>query len=298
MIRSEINLSETSVMRVPTFSIVILSRDKADYTEACLTSLLTTTGADYEVVVVDNGSRDRTLGLLESMKLKFSAARARLRVIAKGKNVGCCTGRNEGVAAAEGRYTVFLDNDTMVKDTDWLVRLRGVLDSDRAIKIVGPKITYPFEPHWIQCAGAAISRTGRVQFRGRGRPRETPEFNVQKDVQCLISACFMFPKSLYDEIGELDEAFNPIEFEDFDFCYRARSRGYRVVYTPSAEIHHWESITSDGTPSLPNTYLIIKHGMLFKERWRHMFEREDGPPDSETKWKKIEMPSLHGRRVR
>jgi len=121
---------------------------------------------------------------------------------------------------------------------------------------------------------------------------------VQKDVQCLISACFMFPKSLYDTIGGLDEEFNPIEFEDFDFCYRARRKGYRVVYVPSVEIHHWESITSDGTASLPNTYLIIKHGMLFKKRWRHMFEKEDGPPDSETKWKKIEMPSLHGRRIR
>ncbi|NOZ21937.1 MAG: glycosyltransferase family 2 protein [Planctomycetes bacterium] len=281
-----------------TFSIIILTRDKADYTEACLKSLLTTEGGDYEVVIVDNGSTDRTLDLLESMKAEFAGAGSRLRVIAKGENVGCCTGRNEGVAAAAGEYIVFLDNDTMVKDVDWLVRLREVLDSDPQIQIVGPKITYPFEPHWIQCAGAAISKTGRVQFRGRGESRDTPEFNVQRDVQCLISAGFMFPKELFDVIGGLDEAFNPIEFEDFDFCYRARSRGYRVVYVPSVEIHHWESITSDGTPSLPNTYLIIKHGMLFKKRWRHVFEQEDGPPDSETKWKKIEMPSLHGRRIR
>ena len=283
---------------MPTFSIVILTRDKADYTEACLQSILTTRDADYEAIVVDNGSTDGTLDLLDGLKGEFASAGAGLRVIAKGENVGCCTARNEGVAAAEGDFIVFLDNDTMVKDTDWLVRLREVLDSDARIAIVGPKITYPFEPQWIQCAGAAISRTGRVQFRGRGEPRGTDAFNRQEDVQCLISACFMFPKALVDEIGGLDEAFNPIEFEDFDFCYRARSKGYRVVYVPSVEIHHWESITSDGTASLPNTYLIIKHGMLFKERWRHMFETEDGPPDAETQWKRIEMPSLHGRRTR
>jgi GT2 family glycosyltransferase len=106
----------------------------------------------------------------------------------------------------------------------------------------------------------------------------------------------MFTRRLEEEIGGLDEAFNPIQYEDLDFCYRARAKGYRVVYVPEVEVHHWESITSDGTPTLPNRYLIIKHGLLFKKRWRHMFENENGPTEEETQWRRIEMPSLEGRR--
>ena len=64
------------------------------------------------------------------------------------------------------------------------------------------------------------------------------------------------------------------------------------------EFHHWESITSEGTPQLPNTYLIIKHGLLFKERWRHAFSREDGPPDRECVWTPITMPGPDGERTR
>ena len=98
--------------------------------------------------------------------------------------------------------------------------------------------------------------------------------------------------------GGLDEAFNPIEFEDFDFCYRARAEGGRCIYEPGVEMHHWESITSQGTQALPNTYLIIKHGLLFKERWRHAFEREDGPADADCRWVPITMPGLNGERTR
>ena len=283
---------------MPEFSIVILTHNKAAYTRKCLESILTSVDADVEVVVVDNGSTDETPALLDEMRSAYEQKGWALRAILNGRNVGCCTGRNQGIDAASGNYLVFLDNDIMVKDADWLLKLRAAIDEDARIKIVGPKIIYPFEPHWIQCAGVAISKTGRVQFRGRGEDRGDPRFNEGLDVQCLISACVMVEKSLIEEIGGFDEAFNPIEFEDFDLCYRARANGYRVLYTPDVEIYHWESITSEGTAALPNTYLIVKHGLEFKRRWRHMFEHENGPPDSECHWQKIEMPSLDGRRVR
>ena len=279
-------------------SIILLTHNKAIYTEQCLRSLLTTRPASFEAVVLDNGSTDETLALLDRLKPEFAAIGAVLHVIACGSNIGCCTARNRGIEAARGDTIVFLDNDTVIVDPAWLETLRAVLGRDTNTGIVGPKVCYPFEPYWIQCAGVGISRTGRVQFRGRGEPRDDPRFNRTEEVQALISACFMFPKSLTDEIGGLDEAFNPIQYEDLDFCYRARSKGYRVVYTHETEVHHWESITSDGTPVLHNEYLIIKHGMLFKKRWRHMFEHENGPSDEETKWKIITMPSLEGERSR
>jgi len=279
-------------------SIIILAHNKAAYTRACLRSILDAGVRDVEVIVLDNGSTDETPDVLEGFVPAFRRAGGDLRILRRETNIGCCTARNQCMEAAGGRYYVFLDNDTLIVDPRWLDKMAAVLEEAPENRIVGPKICYPFKPHWIQCAGVGISRTGRVQFRGRGEPADDPRFARKEEVQAVISACMMFDADLPREIGGLDEAFNPIQYEDLDFCYRARERGGRVLYTPDPVVHHWESITSDGTPALPNTYLIIKHGLLFKQRWRHRFEKEDGPPDEATRWRTIEMPSLEGRRKR
>ncbi len=279
-------------------SVVMLARNKKAHTRAALESLLESEGVALEVIVVDNGSTDGTPELLRELEPAFRGRGAALRWRLNGSNAGCSTARNQGLEMARGRYCAFMDNDVVVPTGDWAGRLIRTLEQEPRAAIVGPKLVYPFPPHRIQCAGVGISRSGRVQFRGRGQPRHTPGFNERREVQCLISACFLFRRSLYEQIGGLDEAFNPIEFEDFDFCYRARQAGGRCIYEPAVEVHHWESITSEGTPALPNTYLIVKHGMLFKERWRHVFEKEDGPPDSECRWVPITMPGPEGERTR
>jgi GT2 family glycosyltransferase len=278
------------------YSIIVLAHNKAVYTRPCLESLLTAGIRGVEVIVLDNGSTDETPQVLKELAPRFRAAGGELVTLRHDRNIGCSTARNECMAVARGDHIVFLDNDTVVRDPNWLQKMSRVLQEERLARIVGPKICYPFEPYWIQCAGVGISRTGRVQFRGRGDPQDDPRFNRREEVQALISACMMFDANLPREIGGLDEAYNPIQYEDLDLCYRARSRGYRVIYTPDVVVYHWESITSDGTPTLPNKYLVVKHGLIFKERWRHMFENEDGPSDDETRWKVIEMPSLEGRR--
>jgi GT2 family glycosyltransferase len=268
--------------------------NKVAYTRACLDSLLGTDGVDLEVVVVDNGSTDGSLEMLKLMVEDFQQAGHELRYRANEENVGCCTGRNQALEMSTGDYCVFMDNDIMAIEPGWACGLVRVLEQEPDAGLVGPKLIYPFKPHRIQCAGVGISPNGRVQFRGRNYERDDPAYAERCEVQCLISACCMFPRALYEEIGGMDEAFNPIEFEDFDWCYRAREAGYRALYEPAVEMYHWESITSEGSERLPNTYLIVKHGMLFKKRWQHMFSREDGPPDEECRWERIEVPSLNG----
>ncbi|HCA45973.1 MAG TPA: hypothetical protein DEP45_01080, partial [Armatimonadetes bacterium] len=154
--------------------------------------------------------------------------------------------------------------------------------------IVGPKLVYPFEPHSIQHAGAAISRTGRVKYLGRGEPRDAPEHNLRREVQCLISACWLMKTEIPECIGGLDEIFNPAQFEDFDFCYRAREAGWTVLYDPAAEMYHYESVTTDDSPDVNYKYVTIRNGMEFKRRWQRLFEQEDGPPDSECQWRRLE----------
>jgi len=279
-------------------SVVILAHNHAQYTRNCILSLLQTRPLDFEIVIVDNGSTDDTPRILADAQKDAESTGIPMTVLSPGRNLGCATARNLAVDKAAGEDVVFLDNDTTFPDPTWIEKLKDVLHTRKNAAIVGPKLCYPFDDQRIQCAGVGVSRTGRVLFRGRGEPNDTPRFNKLEDVQCLISACWIFRRSLYDEIGPLDEIYNPIQFEDLDFCYRAREKGYRILYTPDPVVHHWESVTSSGTPSLNNKYTVIRNGMIFKKRWRHMFETEDGPPDAETAWRFMDLPLMEGRRKR
>ncbi len=246
----------------------------------------------WELVVVDNGSTDGTCDWLREFEREAAAADVKLSVIANDGNIGCSTSRNQGAAQASGEKLVFIDNDVAVRSRNWLCVLGEHLDDSGDTAVVGPKLVYPFEPHMIQCAGAAVSRAGRIQFVGRGEPREDPRFNALQEVQCLISACFMLRSDAFEEAGGFDEAFNPVEFEDIDLCYRIRSKGHKIIYDPTVEMYHFESVTTAGTAALPNTRLIIEHGLLFQDRWRHMFSKEDGPPEEDTRWRIVKTRQL------
>jgi len=274
-------------------TIIIVSYNKRPYTELCLRSLLQADPRPTQIVVIDNGSQDGTIEFLQG---EFPAiadgAEVDFRLIANDSNVGACTARNQGLAVADGDYIAFMDNDVAVRSRGWLAVLRDVLEEDPTHGIVGPKLVYPFEPFNIQHAGAAISRAGRVKYLGRGAPLDAPEHNRRRNVQCLISACWLMRAEIPVEIGGLDEVFNPAQFEDFDFCYRARQAGWQVLYDPRAEMYHYESVTTDGSPDVNYKYITIRNGMEFKKRWQHVFSTEDGPPDSECQWAAMETRPL------
>jgi GT2 family glycosyltransferase len=276
----------------PLASVIILTHNKLEVTRRCLPSLLAGAAVPWELVVVDNGSTDGTPEWVESFKATAAAAGVAVHLIRNAGNIGCSTARNQGAAVSAGERLVFVDNDVALRSRRWLVGLGAVMDSDVRVGLVGPKLVYPVGPHRIQCAGVGISRTGRVLFRGRGEERDDPRFNQKRDVQCLISACFMVRRRCFEEAGGFDPAFNPVEFEDFDLCYRIRSKGYRAVYDAAVEMYHFESVTTAGTASLPNTGLIIRHRLLFKQRWEYMFATENGPADAETAWRRLVIGKL------
>ena len=98
-------------------SVVILAHNKAPYTRACLRSVLATQPADFEVIVVDNGSTDETPDVLAEIGRDASAKGVPFKPIATGTLLGCCTARNMAVAEASGDEVIFLDNDTAVSYT-------------------------------------------------------------------------------------------------------------------------------------------------------------------------------------
>lgn len=268
-------------------SVVTLTHNKLAVTRRCLSSWLASEGAAWELIVVDNGSEDGTVKWLDNFRDLAARRGVAVTVLRNDRNVGCSTARNQGIAAARGDLLAFVDNDVALRSRRWLARLRAVLGADPRCTMVGPKLVYPFPPHDIQCAGVGISRTGRVLFRGRGEPRDAAEHDTPREVQCLISACCLARADEVRAVGGFDEAFNPVQFEDFDLCYRLRERGGVLRYESGVEMYHFESVTTQGTPNLVNAEIVVRHGLLFKQRWRHRFAAEDGPTDVETRWRQV-----------
>lgn len=276
---------------MPTYSLITLTHNRLPWTQRCLPTWLDGADTDWELIVVDNGSTDGTQDWLIREAAPAAAARGiDLRLIRNAENRGCSTARNQGLAAARAPWIAFLDNDVALRSRYWLSRLRRTIESVPNAALAGPKLLYPVPPHAIQCAGAAISPIGRVSFLGRGHPREAPEFNRLAPVQCLISACLLARADAVRAAGGFDEIYNPVQFEDFDLCYRIRAAGALALYQPAVEMYHFESTTTQGTASLHNPAVVVRNGLTFKRRWRQLFSAENGPEPETRRWQHIALP--------
>ncbi|MBI2193654.1 MAG: glycosyltransferase family 2 protein [Armatimonadetes bacterium] len=276
-------------------SLVILTRDKADYTRRCLESLRGITYRPLEIILVDNGSADDTPDLLRSFQQQAGSAGITVQVQFNPINVGAATGRNQGIQLASGDFFAFLDNDVVVRSRSWIPRLIAEFQARPETGAVCPKLIFPFEPFLIQYAGLVVSPTGRVDYLGRGKPRTHPDFNERRELQATISACMMVPSAVVQKVGPFDEQFNPVQFEDVDYSYRIRAIGRRIVYLPSVEMYHFENVTTGLIqPGVGLKRQTIVNGMKFKRKWRDVFSKEGGPPDSTMHWEELPHRPLSG----
>ncbi len=274
-----------------TYSLITLSYNKLACTQRCLSALITDSVVDgpWEMIVVDNGSTDGSGEWCNTALVALGkACGVPVTVLHNPGNIGCSYSRNRAIALARGEYLVFADNDIAPRTRRWMPGLRNALASVPHAGTAGAKMVYPWHPYPIQCAGVGISKRGHVCFRGRGEPIDDPRFCHQEVVQCLISACLLVPAELIRKHGAFDEAFHPVQFEDFDLVYRLRQAGHKAVYEPAVEMYHFESVTTQGTPTVRNAAVVVRNGLLFQQRWRHLFELETGPDEAACHWRKIE----------
>jgi len=266
-------------------SVILLHHNKAEYSRACLQSLLISSARPLEIINVDNGSQDETARVLDEWEKEAREVGIETRRLNFSENIGAVRGRNEAMKIAGGEHFVFLDNDTLVAQADWLQRLQGFLEEEETRGIVAPKLVFPWEPFAIEGCGCGISRRGRVQYIGRGQARES--VHEPQNVQCAISAAWMMPRRLYETIGALDEEYSPVQYEDLDYCYRARAAGFSVWTLPSVELYHFEHTTTAGSGDINFAYVTAKNGLTFKKRWQSTYAAEDGPSEAETQWKNL-----------
>ena len=204
----------------PVVSIIIPVYNKFDLTYQCVRSIQEH-GAEipYEIVIVDDCSRDETL----FANFVFSGG---IRLVRNSANSGFVRTCNRGFEAARGEYVVFLNNDTQVKPR-WLDELYETLQRDPKIGIVGSKLLFP--DGRLQECGGIIWRLGDGWNWGRDQDPADPRFCYMRDTDYVSGAALMIKSSLFRELGRFDEEYAPAYYEDTDLCFKVRQRGYTVV---------------------------------------------------------------------
>ena len=215
-------------------SIIIPVWNRADLTEQCLVQLAAVTrGCEYEVILVDNGSTDRTPELLATLS-------GDVRIIRNEKNHGFAVACNQGAKVAQGRYLVFLNNDTIPLE-GWLTALVQEVEASPDVAVVGSKLLY--EDGTIQHGGVAFSLVyGTAYHLYLRMPANAVMVNRRRELQAVTAACMLVRREAFERVGSFDEGFRN-GFEDVDLCLKIRDQGSRIVYQPQSTLYHLESQT-------------------------------------------------------
>lgn len=229
-----------TVRGTPSVSVIIPFRDQAGLTVTCLDSLDGTAGLPItEVVLVDNGSTEpETRALRRSI-----AARPATRLLEYPGAFNWAAINNVAAATCDSDYLLFLNNDIEATSDNWLASMVE-LAQDPAIGAVGARLLYP-DGH-IQHAGVVLGLGGVASHLFIGMPAGTAGYfswdRVVRGYSAVTAACMLVRRSVFEEVGGFDESF-AVAFNDVDFCIRLTQAGYRNVFTPHAELTHYESIS-------------------------------------------------------
>jgi GT2 family glycosyltransferase/SAM-dependent methyltransferase/tetratricopeptide (TPR) repeat protein len=215
-------------------SIIIPVWNRLDLTEQCLVKLAAVTrGCEYEVIIVDNGSTDRTPEFLATLS-------GDVRIIRNGENLGFAVACNQGAKLAQGRYLVFLNNDTIPLE-GWLTALVHEVEASPDVAVVGSKLLYADGS--IQHGGVAFSWLYGTAYHLYLRVQaDAPLVNRRREIQAVTAACMLVRREAFERVGGFDEGFRN-GFEDVDLCLKIRDQGGRIIYQPQSTLYHLESQT-------------------------------------------------------
>jgi GT2 family glycosyltransferase len=212
----------------PLASIIIVNYNGRSLLADCVQSVRRYTSS-YEIIVVDNASRDDSVDMVEPGP--------DLRVIRLAKNTGFASASNIGIKASKSRNIVFLNSDTIVAPS-WLDKLISVTKRYQKVGIVNPKLVRPGGRPWT------LDSTGHVYFYGAGlvysRGHNEPDSGQFDKFAELIScgfACVLIKREVFEQVGLLDERML-FYYEDVDFGIRARIAGWRILYCPESVVYH------------------------------------------------------------
>lgn len=258
----------------PKISIVIANRDHVEDLRRCVSSIFEkSTWENYEIIIVENNSQTKEIFAYYD-ELKNNP---RIKIVTYEGEFNYSKVNNMGVREATGDYILLLNNDTQVITVNWMEEL--LMYAQRPdVGAVGGKLYYADKT--IQHAGVVIGlgahRTaGHVHYKQK---RENLGYMGRlcyaQNMTAVTGACLMVKKSAYEEVGGLDESF-AVSLNDVDFCLKLREAGYLNVFTPFAELYHFESISRGLDDQGEKAQRYNEESARFREKWKTQLEAGD-----------------------
>lgn len=258
----------------PKVGIVIPNKDHLGDLQRCITSILDKTTYDnYEIIVVENNSTTDEIYEYYKKIQEYD----NVRVITYEDDFNYSKINNLGVENAQGEYILLLNNDTKVITLDWIEELLMYAQRED-VGAVGAKLYY--EDMTIQHAGVVLG-LGAHRTAGHSHYRVSSNnlgymgrLCYAQNVMAVTGACLMMKKSLYTELGGLDENF-AVSLNDVDLCVRAWKEGYVNVFTPFAELYHYESVSRGLDDSGEKAARYDRESEAFRTKWKELLVKGD-----------------------
>ena len=265
--------SHIKIQGNPMVSIIIPNKDHTDDLELCLFSMSRkSTYRNYEVLIVENNSeKEETFEYYKKLPERYP----RVRVLTWEKEFNYSAINNFAAEEAQGEYLLFLNNDVEILTPDWIEEMLQNCQQEN-VAAVGAKLYYPDDT--IQHAGVVLGLGGIAGHIMCRASREDPGYfgrmiSVQ-EISAVTAACMMVKKSEFDSVKGFDETFQ-VAFNDIDLCMKFRAAGKKIVFTPYAELYHYES-KSRGLEDTPEKqFRFDKEVKRFQEKWAQQLEMGD-----------------------
>lgn len=263
------------ILREDKISILIPNKDHADDLKRCIDSIKERSTYDnYEVIIIENNStEDATFAYYKTMENQ-----EKIKVVTYEGEFNYSKINNFGAKYATGEYLLLLNNDTQVITMNWLEAM--LMYAQRPdVGAVGAKLYYG--DHTIQHAGIVLGlgahRTaGHTHYKiNHDNLGYMGRLCYAQNVSAVTGACLMVRRSLFEELGGLDESFK-IALNDVDFCLRLRERGYLNVFTPFAELYHFESASRGiDIQDEAKAKRYEEEAEQFRSKWKAVLEKGD-----------------------
>jgi GT2 family glycosyltransferase len=225
---------------IPTAGLNRLVRgEQVDLLANCVRSIVAMTErVRYEIIYVDNGDlREETKKLLDKW------GQGRVRNVTFDGPFNVAEKMNLGAAHAAGEHLLFLNDDIEVLSAEWLSAMLE-FSQQKGVGAVGAKLYFPDGS--IQHAGVRIYPGGVPGHLYYNYPEDQqeviPDLNAIRNYSAVTGACMLTRREVFEEVGAFSPKF-PINYNDVDYCLKVRARDYRIVYTPYAELFHFESVS-------------------------------------------------------
>lgn len=257
----------------PLVSILIPNKDHREDLARCIDSIrVKTTWPKWEIIVIENNSEEE-----ETFRYYEEIGKdERIRVIRREGRFNYSAVNNAGFREAKGEQILLLNNDTEVVSPDWIQEMLMYAQRED-VGAVGAKLLFPDGTIQHAGIGMGIRIIAGHYFRGEAGDSKGyyGRLSYAQEVSAVTAACMMIPRRVYEEMHGLDESFSVV-FNDVDLCLRIRAAGYNIVWTPWAELTHYESKSrGTDTETEEKKRFFVGETNRFLRKWYRVLEEGD-----------------------